>query len=171
MSAVEQQSADIERTPAGVTVRFERTFRRSRDEVWQALTEPARLSAWLDEALVELRLGGRFEIQFADGTMTGVITELVHERVLAYSWHEAQPGRSHVRWELSDADGGTLLRLEHTLLPDDSASGFAAGWHHHLERLESLLGGSTVSWSPERFDELAQFYSAPEGDPATSWRD
>jgi uncharacterized protein YndB with AHSA1/START domain len=113
----------------------------------------------MDEATVELRVGGRFEIRFADGTMHGLITELVEHSVLCYSWHEGQYGQSHVRWELSDApDGGTALALTHTRLLRESASGFAAGWHHHLDRLNGLLAGTQLSWDGNRFTDLHAMY-------------
>ena len=157
---VEDSLGEIERTEEGVTLRFERTYPRPRAQVWRALTDPVQIAVWLDKATVELRIGGPFEVQFDDGTMNGRITELDRERVLAYSWHEGQFGESHVRWELSDRPGGgTQLRLTHVKLRNESAAGFAAGWHQHLERMDALLEGSSTAWSPERFDELLSTYT------------
>lgn len=39
----------------------------------------------------------------------------------------------------------------------DSLSGFAAGWHAHLDMLEGLLDGRPVDWQ-ERWDELRPRY-------------
>ena len=152
-------AAQVEQGEAGATVRFERTFDRPRIAVWAALTEPAQLAQWLDEASVDLFVGGQFQIRFGDGTMDGRITELIENEVLAYSWHEGQYGQSHVRWELSDGPGGsTSLSLAHTRLLADSAAGFAAGWHHHLERLTALVDGGRLDWDGDRFTELHAMY-------------
>jgi uncharacterized protein YndB with AHSA1/START domain len=154
-------AAAIDYEEGRATVRFERTVTRPRSAVWAALTEPSQLAVWLDEATVELRVGGRFEIRFSDGPMLGLITDLVENSVLAYSWHEGQYGQSHVRWELSDRpDGGTTLALTHTRLLADSATGFAAGWHHHLERLDALLEGTQLDWDANRFTDLHEMYKA-----------
>lgn len=156
-----ESPAEVEYGSSGATVRFVRTFSRPRSAVWAALTEPAQLAAWLDEGSVDPRVGGQFQIRFGDGTMNGLITELIENSVLGYSWHEGQYGQSHVRWELSDApDGGTTLALTHTRLLTDSASGFAAGWHHHIERLAALLAGGQLDWDPHRFTDLHTTYKA-----------
>lgn len=162
MSLVDAESrAEVEHGSTGATVRFTRKFSRPRSAVWAALTEPAQLATWLDKASVDLRVGGQFQIRFGDGTMNGLITELVENSVLGYSWHEGQYGQSHVRWELSDdADGGTNLALTHTRLLTDSATGFAAGWHHHLERLDALLTGTRLDWDADRFASLHSMYRA-----------
>jgi uncharacterized protein YndB with AHSA1/START domain len=141
-------------------VSFERHYLRPRHDVWRALTDPAQVAVWLDDATVDLRVGGRFEVRFDDGTMHGRITELVDGRVLAYSWDEGTDHESHVRWELADDGGGTRLRLVHNRLARGSASPYAAGWHHHLELLVALLDGTPQEWSQGRFVELEDQYNA-----------
>ncbi len=154
-----QAPGSIERTPEGATVSFVRTYDQPRDIIWRALTDPAELEQWLDRSTVDLRVGGPFVVHFDDGAMSGHITDLDPERLLAYSWHEGQLGESHVRWDLEDrAGGGTSVRVTHVRLRDESASGFAAGWHHHLERLDGLLVGGSTAWSGERFEELLEKY-------------
>lgn len=156
-----ESAAQIEYGTTSATVRFNRKFNRPRGAVWAALSDTAQLAAWLDEASVDLRVGGLFQIRFGDGTMNGLITDLIQDTVLAYSWHEGQYGQSHVRWELSDSpDGGTTLTLTHTRLLTDSAPGFAAGWHHHLERLDALLTRRQLDWDADRFAELHAMYKA-----------
>ena len=144
-------SIDSERA----TVSFERRYARTRDEVWQALTEPAQLARWLDEAIVDLRVGGRFEIRFSDAAMVGTITALEDRRLLAYTWHEGRDDESQVSWELSDDDGETT----HTRLRSRAAAGFAAGWHHHLELLDAWIVGDVRTWSDDRFADLLRAYA------------
>jgi uncharacterized protein YndB with AHSA1/START domain len=151
--------ATVVRTDDGVTLTFERSYDLPRDTVWRALTDPAQLAEWLDRADVDLRVGGEFVVHFDDGEMRGRITELESSRTLAYSWHEGQLGESHVRWELKDQpDGGTTVHLTHVRLRTESATGFAAGWHHHLERLDGVLLDCSREWNAERFQELMSMY-------------
>jgi uncharacterized protein YndB with AHSA1/START domain len=148
-------SIDSERA----TVSFERRYARTRDEVWQALTEETQLARWLDDATVDLRVGGRFEVRFSDGAMVGRITALEDRRLLAYTWHEGRDDESHVSWELSDDDRETVVRLVHTRLRSRSAPGFAAGWHHHLELLDAWMFGDVRAWSDDRFADLMGDYA------------
>jgi len=87
--------------------------------------------------------------------------------VIGYTWHEAQANESHVLWELSGSDAGTTLRLTHTRLAADSGSGFAAGWHHHIDRLGGVVEGRPTDWSWPRFEELKARYEGSSG-PAES---
>ena len=148
----------VERTAEGCTLTFERRFHASRAEVWRALTEPAGLAGWLADATVDPRVGGELELRFDDGTVHGRITELEPSRAFAYSWHEGGPSESHVRFELAPDGAGTLLTLVHVRLEPASASGFSAGWHHHLERLAASVAGGDLDWSWERFEELKARY-------------
>jgi uncharacterized protein YndB with AHSA1/START domain len=152
--------ATIEVAGERATVTFERTYAQPRSVVWRALTDPGHVSAWLDSATIDLRVGGSFDISFDDGEMHGVIDELEPERVLAYSWHDGRDDVSHVRWELSDQDAGTRMTLVHRRLAREAAAGFAAGWHHHLERMARVLHDEEAPWRNERFQELFSTYQA-----------
>ena len=142
------------------TVTFERRYPKRRADVWDAITNPDRLAQWLDDTTLDLRVGGAFVVHFGDAPMRGTITDLEPGTLIAYSWHEGRPDASHVRWELSDDGEGTRMRLIHTRLAAASPDGFAAGWHQHLEQLESLLGGEELGWSDARFAELRAGYRA-----------
>jgi len=148
----------IERTADGATVRFERHFPSPPAEVWRALTDPAQLALWLSDASVDLQVGGAIQVRFDDGIMNGTITDLAVEAVLAYSWHEGQSSESHVRWDLERSGNGTTLRLTHVKLAPDSATGFGAGWHHHLDRLEGVVAGRPIEWNSQTFEELERLY-------------
>jgi len=160
MSVKVESAGHIELDGDRTTVTFERHYAFPRSGVWEAITNPAQLAAWLDEAVVELRVGGRFEIYFDDEPMLGVVTELIDETVLGYSWHAGRTDESHVRWELSDEGDGTRVLLTHTRLSSRSAAGFAAGWHHHMELLVALLQGGREAWDDARFDQLLTEYRA-----------
>jgi hypothetical protein len=73
--------------------------------------------------------------------MDATITELDPPRLIEY---EGEP-HGRVRWELSGADGGCLLRLTVTV-PDEVVTEAVSGWHIHLDHLEDALDGRPVDW-------------------------
>ena len=85
---------------------------------------------------------------------TGRIVAWQPPEELAYTWDEGE-GESLVRFSLTADGDGTRVVLTHERI--DSLSGFAAGWHAHLDMLEGLLDGRPVDWQ-ERWDELRPRY-------------
>jgi uncharacterized protein YndB with AHSA1/START domain len=146
------------------TIRFERRLAFAPDEVWSALTEPARLGEWLTEALVVPGLGGEITLDFGEGGReSGQITVWDPPRSLAYEWHFAGEAPSHVHWRLTAVDDAraTVLTLEHTRLGLEVSPGYGAGWHAHLDQLEGHLAGSVPDWDTlfgelrPRYEEIA----------------
>ena len=125
------------------------------EHVWAALTEPQELVGWLAEAEVDLRPGGRVVLRWLNSddegnqaVMHATITELDPPRLIEYE------GDIHgtLRWELSPAGDGCVLRFSSTLeAPDDVLPLVLAGWHIHLEHLAEALDGRPVDW--ERWNE------------------
>jgi uncharacterized protein YndB with AHSA1/START domain len=141
------------------TLRFERILRFAPEEVWAALTEPARLAEWLAEASVVPGPEGSVTLDFGEGGKeTGSITAWEPPFVLAYEW--LSQGPSQVRFELTAIDEGsaTRLTLEHTRLGAEVAPGYGAGWHAHLDQLEGHLAGDIPDWQ-ELFEELQPRYA------------
>jgi uncharacterized protein YndB with AHSA1/START domain len=156
-----EPEGSVEIDGASARVSFDRHYALARSVVWRALTDADQLARWLDPATVDLRVGGRFDIHFSDAEMHGVITDLIPEHIVEYSWHAGRDDESSVRWELTDEGHGTHVRLVHERLARSSANGFAAGWHHHLERLQSTFDGTTAEWRDGRFEELLEIYRTP----------
>lgn len=141
----------VEGSPA---VRFERRIDHPIESVWQALTDPERLSHWFPTTVeVDLRVGGAMSFSFPDGgmpDMTGEVTELDPPRLFAFLW-----GDEMLRFELEPAEGGCRLRLTHLITNEDEAARNAAGWQVCLGSLERLLStgsgeapgtGATGEW-------------------------
>jgi uncharacterized protein YndB with AHSA1/START domain len=130
-------------------IRFERHLPYPVDEVWSALTEPARTVTWWGDLDIDPRPGGRFDLTWLnptpDGdrlTMHATITVFDPLRLLETS------GDTHglLRWELSPHDGGTMLVFTSALdLPDEFRARVLAGWHFHLLALGHTLGGGSVN--------------------------
>ncbi len=117
------------------------------ETVWLALTEPDRLQAWFPCGIVTdaWEVGAALTFPFEDGvgmTLTGVVLEVDHPRLLAYTW-----GDETLRFELSPLpSGGTRLVLSDEL-PASFAARNAAGWEVCLDRLLGLVPADDA-WSP-----------------------
>lgn len=141
-------------------VRFERRYDASPDELWSALTEPERLGRWLaDVAELELRVGGRFLLQWQEGDQEtdGTILALEPGRLLELNWTYPGEPDSVARFELRPDGEGTILVLDHRGLPPGAIAGYGAGWHSHLDSLAAHLSGGRADWSA-RFRELGPAY-------------
>jgi uncharacterized protein YndB with AHSA1/START domain len=143
------------------TLRFERLLEFTRQEVWAALTEPARLAEWLADAAVVPGPEGSVTLDFGDGGKeSGRITAWDPPSVLAYEWNFVGEEPSHVRFELEAVGDGsaTRLTLEHTRLAADISPNYGAGWHAHLDQLEGHLAGDVPDWG-KLFTELQPQYA------------
>jgi len=157
-------TGDLRADGARRGVRFERLYKATAEELWSALTRPEQLARWLTHATLEATAGGQVRFDFGDdGDCTGEILVWDPPQTLEYEWRFAGEDESVVRWELHDAEGGTLLVLDHRRLGADQATGYAAGWHAHLDVLEGYLAGTAVSWQ-QRFDALLSDYRATSAD-------
>jgi len=141
-------------------VRFERVFDYTADELWRAWTDPDQLRGWLGDVELDLRVGGSIVIRFGDDEAQithGVIRAVEPPRLLEYEWNFPGESESVLRVELVPRDHGTLLILDHRQLGRDAATGYAAGWHSHLDALDASLADGMLDWD-ERFTELLPDY-------------
>lgn len=142
-------------------VRFERRFDATVEELWNAIVDPDQLRGWLAETVLEPRVGGRFEIRFGDEPgerAWGTVRALEPHRVLELDWeYEGEPP-SVVRFELRPEDDGATLVLDHRLLADAAAVGYAAGWHAHLDALADQIARRPAAAWDDRFRELLPDY-------------
>ena len=136
------------RADGKTVVRFERRLAHPVSRVWAALTASDELVGWWGDADVELVEGGRFEMRWLNTddagehfVMHATITRLEPPHVLETD------GDVHgtLRWELREHEGGTLLSFTSVLdLPEEMRTKVLAGWHFHLDALETVLGGGAV---------------------------
>jgi len=86
------------------------------DDLWDACTNPERISRWFLPVSGELRLGGRFQIQ---GNASGTIERCDPPKSFGATW-EFGGEVSWIEVRLNpEADGSTTLELEHTAHVDD----------------------------------------------------
>jgi len=92
--------------------------------------------------------GGLYLVKGIHGRAArGAFREVVPVHRLAYSfgWEGSEtvpPGSSLIEIDLIDRDGGTLLRMTHSGLPNAAqCAGHDEGWAHYLGRLAMAAAG------------------------------
>lgn len=151
-------TADIDQTTmtGENSLRIERRFDATPEEVFDAWTSPEVLRRWwavhpdgsTPVAEVDLRVGGRYRLMMEqpDGTkhtVGGEYREVNRPNRLVYSWRweldSGEPGHESVVTVSFNADGErTRLVLEHTELESaDSRDRHAQGWNACLEIFRS----------------------------------
>ena len=84
----------------------------TREDAWDALTDPARLEEWYaNEVSLDLREGGAAEFRWADGDVRRGAVETVREaELLVLRWEDD----GVVELTLTDAVGGTAVHVRET---------------------------------------------------------
>jgi len=134
---------------------LKRRLNAAPEKVYQAWTKPEQMTSWsgvadgpkVPIAETDLRVGGRFRIQFWDPknehhSVSGTYREVVPNRKLAFSWAwQSTPEReSMVTIELNAVNDGTMLTLTHEQFFDEKArDDHGVGWGMALDRLEAIL--------------------------------
>jgi uncharacterized protein YndB with AHSA1/START domain len=117
--------------------------------VFAFLTDPEKIIGWMGtEAQTEMHPGGLYLLKGVRGRAArGAFREVVPVHRLAYSfgWEGSDvvpPGSSLVEIDLIDHDGGTLLRMVHSGLPNAAqCAGHDKGWAHYFGRLALAAAG------------------------------
>nr|MDT0656657.1 SRPBCC family protein [Micromonospora sp. DSM 115978] len=148
----------VEGEVIGVVLR--RRYPAAIEDVWDALTDPDRLSRWFLPVSGDLRVGGKFQLE---GNVGGEILSCEAPTLLRATW--GGPA-SVVQVRLTADAGDTALELEHTVPLAFAGSGAGAlfvgpGWDITILALARFLRGEVVAdpvaW--ENTDEV-QRYSA-----------
>ena len=121
------------------------------DQVFEYFTSATALARWMgDRAVVDPRPGGQFTLFFGDRQVQGRYLELDRPWRLVISWGRLgsanfPPGTSVLEVTLSRLDGGTLVAIAHSGLPDAERPRHAAGWHHYMARLSLAATGGDLA--------------------------
>jgi uncharacterized protein YndB with AHSA1/START domain len=131
------------RTPDGrATVHMEDVYDTGVDDLWSALTEPARLARWIAEVEGDLRVGGIVRTRFTssfEGPCRIDRCEPPHRLTVT-----SQPGTDEetvIDAVLESGDTGTRLVIEERGLPVEQIAAHGAGWQAHVEDLEAHIAG------------------------------
>jgi uncharacterized protein YndB with AHSA1/START domain len=145
---------------------FTRTYEASLDDLWDACTNPERLSRWYTQVSGDLRVGGTFE---QTNMGSGTIVECEAPDLLRIS---LGGGVDEIELRLSPGpdDGTTTLELQHATTLDSHEIGgemydaifcMGGGYYPRFLALDQHLRGTL----PADYDSTA-FHLSPEMRPA-----
>jgi len=137
------------------TVKLERLLPGPAERVWAYITESDKRARWLCAGEMELRIGGKVELEFdnnklssdrnpeEDGkhSFSGVVTRLEPLRLLSHTW-TWDGANTEVTYELQPRGKEVLLTIVHRRLEGkDVTASVMGGWDAHTGILADLLNG------------------------------
>jgi uncharacterized protein YndB with AHSA1/START domain len=134
--------------------RLEDVYATTIDDLWEAITDPARLANWVATVDGDLHQGGAIAATFTTGFEgTGRIATCdPPHRLLVSMVGEDEPA-TEIETRLSVEGERTRLVVEERGIAPGDAPGYAAGWQVHLE-------GEPRADMQARWNELAPEYTA-----------
>jgi uncharacterized protein YndB with AHSA1/START domain len=151
-------------------VRMEDRYDTDIDDLWAAITDPARLARWHGQVEGDLRPGGEFRVylEAADIESTGRVEVcepprrlLVTTRETDESYRKGQgvpPFDQSLDATLTEDGDQTILVIEVQGMPVDKIAFYGAGWQIHAENLAAYLAGREPGDTEARWDELVPPY-------------
>jgi uncharacterized protein YndB with AHSA1/START domain len=126
------------------------------ERVWAFLTESDKRARWLAAGEMELKPGGKVELNFDHNKIspeptplkyrdmpmgfTGKVMRCEPPRLLMFSWMESHGSHSEVTFELAERVDKVLLTITHRKLEDRNALlSVSGGWDVHVGILEDVL--------------------------------
>ncbi|HEY6888607.1 MAG TPA: SRPBCC family protein [Solirubrobacter sp.] len=170
----EVRSGSRDGAPTRIAV-ARRHYPTDQADLWDAVTNAARIPRWFLPISGELVLGGRYQLQ---GNAGGVVERCEEPSVFAVTW-EMGPMMSWLEVTLSAVDDGTVLELVHEAPVDPDLwtqygpGAVGIGWDLCLLGLGMYVAGDTVPNGPAEADALR---TSPEGSEfirrsGTGWAD
>jgi uncharacterized protein YndB with AHSA1/START domain len=157
----EVRSGSRDGAPTRIAV-ARRHYPTDQADLWDAVTNAARIPRWFLPISGELVLGGRYQLQ---GNAGGVVERCEEPSRFAVTW-EMGPMMSWLEVTLSAVDDGTVLELVHEAPVDPDMwtqfgpGAVGIGWDLCLLGLGMYVAGDTVPNSPAEADALR---TSPEG--------
>jgi len=157
-------------------VRIEERYHTGIDDLWAAITDPARLARWHGQVEGDLRPGGTFRlyVEASDIDSTGRVEACEPPRRLLVTTRETdesyRKGQGVPPFDASleatlTADGDhTILVIEVQGMPLDKIAFYGAGWQIHAESLAAHIAGREQGDGEARWDELVPVYQALAAD-------
>jgi uncharacterized protein YndB with AHSA1/START domain len=142
-------------------VRMEDRFDTGVEDLWSALTDPARLARWLGEVEGDLRPGGEFRARFFatgwEGTGRVEGCEAPH-RLLVRTTEGGEDDEHAIEATLTADGDRTVLVVEERGMPVEHLAGYGAGIQVHVEDLAAHLVGRGPCDGHARWTELLPAY-------------
>lgn len=138
--------------------RMEDRFATDIDDLWSALTDPARLARWIGAVEGDLRLGGEFRARFTSSWEgRGRVDVCEPPRRLLVTMGDEE-GETVVEAELTPDGEYTYLVVEERGLPLGAVAAYGAGWQAHIEDLAAHLAGRPAGDWRARWQQLSPAY-------------
>lgn len=141
------------------TVRVEDVFDTDPADLWDAITDPARLARWLVTVTGDLRQGGTIHATFTsswDGP--GRIDVCDPGRRLLVTMTPGTAEETVIEAVLTPEGDKTRLVIEDRGIPLREIAGHGAGWQAHIEDLATHLANSECGAWSLRWTELTPAY-------------
>ncbi len=142
-------------------VRIEDHYDTDIDDLWSAITDPARLARWHGQVEGDLRPGGEFRvyIEAADIESTGRVEACEPpRRLLLLTKGPGRAGRGVIEVTLAADGEQTILAWEERGMPLDLIAAYGAGVQIHVEDLAAHLAGHERGDAKARWDKLVPPY-------------
>lgn len=139
-------------------VRMQTRCSTSLEDLWEALTNPARLARWLGDVSGDLELDGAFRATFSSswsGTGRVEVCDPPRRRRVRMNDEDAE---TLVEATLTPAGDGVVLVVEESGLPVPELPAYGAGWQVHVEDLAHHLAGTERTDWRLRWQELVPCY-------------
>lgn len=162
-------------------IRLERLLPGPIERVWAFLTESDKRAKWLASGAMELRAGGKVELNFSHDMIspeatpakykdmpmgfTGTVIRCDPPKLLQFNWMESHGGHSEVTWELAERGSQVLFTVTHRKLEDRPALlSVSGGWDVHVGILEDVLTNRAPRgfWSSHEMREQEYSVRFPE---------
>jgi uncharacterized protein YndB with AHSA1/START domain len=136
------------------------------DDLWGALTDPARLAQWFGEVEGELSQGGEFRVRIAlAGERRGRVEACEPPQHLRLTMRDpdpqpGQPERTVIEAQLIAEGAQTRVVWEERGMPVTLLPAYGAGIQIHVEHLADYLNGRQLRNAEARWNELFPAYEA-----------
>ena len=164
-SPAHSYDGQLQQTPDGGVIRFERHLPYPIREVWDAITNPTRLADWWlpfdADITVDLQEGGQMIFTSRDDEPMTITCTFLRVEPPVLLEHTHVDAASNMRWELESVDTGCVLRLSHFVTDPGAAIDkcYVVGLHASLARLEPCLARRPVAWDWDSFAEAQRHYA------------
>jgi uncharacterized protein YndB with AHSA1/START domain len=128
------------------------------DDLWSAISQPARLGRWLAKVEGDTSIGGSFTASFTsgwEGPGRVDICDAPHRLVITTF---GNPDETVMEATLTPEGDGTRLVIEERGILLEDALYHGAGWQAHIEDLALYLAGKDTSNWEDRWKELVPVY-------------
>lgn len=140
-------------------VQVEDRFQTDAQDLWSALTDPARLERWIARVNGDFHVGGDVHAVFRSGWEgPGRVEVCDAPNRLVVRMSPGEDEEMVIEARIFDEGPTTRLVIEERGMSLDDAAAYGAGWQAHIEDLEAYLSGQATSEWRTRWAELTPAY-------------